>query len=443
SEISNLSNVVNKNTKEIETSLSAADFAAAPSNDLDLSQLGIKTKVDPTMGNKSEGDIAIENVKKFVEANNKLGRNAIRQVYRRWPDGVVPYTLSSQYGPYSRSVIAKAMQIYHEKTCVKFVPRDPSTHRDYIYIQPDDGCYSLVGRTGGRQPLSLDSECIQTGTIVHELMHAIGFFHEQSRADRDQYIEIVWQNVMSGADDQFEKYGLNVLDHLDEPYDYSSIMHYGPYAFSDNGKRTIVARKAGAERMGQRIALSEIDLRKINKLYSCPQKSAHSVNDNATSSKPTMATTSSTIAECRDLNWRCPFWSMSVFNYCEKYPEIAYKTCIKSCGNCHNKPIESTTSTTTTTIQPSKVTPTNSNACQDLNPSCAAWANRGECQNPFQRRFMRVLCPESCHLCFGSEKPSTALDCDDIDSYFTCKIALIFDECGQKLEVCAKTCGAC
>lgn len=48
---------------------------------------------------------------------------------------------------------------------------------------------------------------------------------------------------MSGADDQFEKYGLNVLDHLDEPYDYSSIMHYGPYAFSDNGKRTIVARK--------------------------------------------------------------------------------------------------------------------------------------------------------------------------------------------------------
>ncbi|KHJ81494.1 astacin [Oesophagostomum dentatum] len=73
------------------------------------------------------------------------------------------------------------MQEYHDKTCVRFVPRDPSRHVDYVFIHPDDGCYSLVGKTGGRQPLSLDSGCIQVGTIVHELMHAVGFFHEQSR----------------------------------------------------------------------------------------------------------------------------------------------------------------------------------------------------------------------------------------------------------------------
>ena len=79
-------------------------------------------------------------------------------------------------------------------------------------------------RTGGRQPLSLDSGCIQVGTIVHELMHAVGFFHEQSRQDRDQFIEIQWRNVMNGADDQFEKYNLNVIDHLNEAYDYSSIV---------------------------------------------------------------------------------------------------------------------------------------------------------------------------------------------------------------------------
>lgn len=62
---------------------------------------------------------------------------------------------------------------------------------------------------------------------------------------------------------------MNVIDQMNEPYDYSSIMHYGPYAFSSNGKRTILARKPGAGKMGQRVQFSEIDLRKINKLYQC------------------------------------------------------------------------------------------------------------------------------------------------------------------------------
>jgi hypothetical protein len=89
------------------------------------------------------------------------------------------------------------------------------------------------------------------------------------RWDRDDFIEIAWPNVMKGANDQFEKYGTNVIDELKEPYDYSSIMHYGPYAFSANGKRTILARKPGAQKMGQRVQFSEIDLKKINKLYHC------------------------------------------------------------------------------------------------------------------------------------------------------------------------------
>ncbi|VDO64889.1 unnamed protein product [Haemonchus placei] len=70
---------------------------------------------------------------------------------------------------------------------------------------------------------------------------------------------------------------MHVIDHLNEPYDYSSIMHYGPYAFSGSGKKTILPRKSGAERMGQRIAFSDGDIRKINKLYQC----SNSVNGNS------------------------------------------------------------------------------------------------------------------------------------------------------------------
>ncbi|GMR40646.1 hypothetical protein PMAYCL1PPCAC_10841, partial [Pristionchus mayeri] len=262
--------VIDRSGADSEVTLSEFDFASASLvSEIDLNRIGIKVKDDPTLGNLQEGDIALPSVKDFVDANNKLGRNAIRQPYRRWPNGEIPYTMSSTYGSYARSVIAKAMKEYHDKTCIRFVARDPSRHPDYVYIHPDDGCYSLVGKTGGRQPLSLDSGCIQVGTIVHELMHAVGFFHEQSRSDRDEFIDIDWRNVMNGADDQFEKYNLNVIEHLNEPYDYSSIMHYGPYAFSGSGKKTISAKRPGSERMGQRVAFSQIDLRKINKLYNC------------------------------------------------------------------------------------------------------------------------------------------------------------------------------
>ncbi|CAI5445340.1 unnamed protein product [Caenorhabditis angaria] len=271
--------VIDPTIQQYETTLNDEDFESDLHTRYDLHHMGIKVKDDPTIGNYSEGDIYLENVKKFVDDNNKLGRNAIRQAYRRWPNGEIPYTLSSQYGAYARSVIANAMNEYHKKTCVKFVARDASKHHDYLWIHPDDGCYSLVGKTGGKQPVSLDSGCIQVGTIVHELMHAVGFFHEQSRQDRDAYIDVVWQNVMNGADDQFEKYNLNVISHLDEPYDYSSIMHYGPYAFSGSGKKTLVPKKSGSERMGQRVKFSDIDVRKINKLYNCDASSNNNNNN--------------------------------------------------------------------------------------------------------------------------------------------------------------------
>ena len=67
---------------------------------------------------------------------------------------------------------------------------------------------------------------------MHELMHVAGFWHEQSRADRDKYITVHWNNIEPDFRSNFEKYDLGKIDHLGAPYDPCSVMHYGAFAFA-------------------------------------------------------------------------------------------------------------------------------------------------------------------------------------------------------------------
>ena len=60
-------------------------------------------------------------------------------------------------------------------------------------------CYSFIGRQGGRQDISLGQGCGSLGTALHEIMHALGFFHEQSRPDRDEYVNIFFDNIETGT----------------------------------------------------------------------------------------------------------------------------------------------------------------------------------------------------------------------------------------------------
>ena len=77
------------------------------------------------------------------------------------------------------------------------------------------------------EPHSVCVLCLQFGTLLHELGHAIGFWHEHSRPDRDDFIRVHKERVRVGEEFNFKVESWGELDNMNVPYDVSSIMHYG------------------------------------------------------------------------------------------------------------------------------------------------------------------------------------------------------------------------
>ncbi|GIY85431.1 zinc metalloproteinase nas-15 [Caerostris darwini] len=171
-------------------------------------------------------------------------------------------------GVRGRITVALAAMEFARNTCVRLVPRSNET--DYVSLFRGNGCYSMVGRMGGEQKLSLANACDQVGIVIHEFMHALGFWHEQSRIDRDKYVTILWDNILPGTENNFQKYTSYVQQTLDEEYDYASLLHYSRRAFSRNSLPTVEPKNiVGNFIIGQRFGFSRTDIRKINKLYNC------------------------------------------------------------------------------------------------------------------------------------------------------------------------------
>ena len=178
----------------------------------------------------------------------------------------IPYTTSSDFRPWELLQIQWAMQTYHDQTCVRFKPRQHE--QDYISIENKSGCFSSLGRVGGKQVLSLNRRgCLYHGIIQHEINHALGFQHEQTRSDRDQYVRINWDNINPNNVYNFYRQNTN---NLGTPYDYTSIMHYGRTAFAlYNGQDSITPIPDSNVQIGQRQGMSYYDIVRINRLYNC------------------------------------------------------------------------------------------------------------------------------------------------------------------------------
>jgi hypothetical protein len=177
-----------------------------------------------------------------------------------WTNGRVPFAISADLPNQAR--VTNAIAHLHANTGIRFIART-AAHANWVEFVPHPTVNSsAVGMRGGRQVIRL-SPGATMGTAVHEMLHCIGIYHEQQRSDRNDFIDIRWQNIDPAAIGNFQTVPGSV-DYYG--YDYGSIMHYPRWAFSINGQDTIVPRQAGVA-IGQRNGLSFTDRLTVAKLY--------------------------------------------------------------------------------------------------------------------------------------------------------------------------------
>uniref|UniRef100_A0A8C2PTN2 Metalloendopeptidase n=1 Tax=Cyprinus carpio TaxID=7962 RepID=A0A8C2PTN2_CYPCA len=204
-----------------------------------------------------EGDIAIP-----------PGRVGLIDKTYRWKFPI-PYILSDSLDLNAKGAVYQAFEMYRLKSCVDFKPYEGE--KTYIKFEKRDGCWSYVGDLQNGQVLSLGPGCDHKAVIEHELLHALGFYHTQSRQDRDDYVKIWLDQVTEGMEHNFNKYDDSFVTDLNTPYDYESVMHYRPFAFNKDPSIPTITTNIPEffNIIGQYLDFSEMDIVRLNRMYNC------------------------------------------------------------------------------------------------------------------------------------------------------------------------------
>jgi uncharacterized protein (TIGR03437 family) len=177
-----------------------------------------------------------------------------------WPNATMYYAIDADIPNQQR--ILDGVKHWNDRTSMKILPRgsEPNYVRFKRNLSMDAACSSYLGMRGGEQAIETTDGC-STGSVIHELGHAWGLLHEQSRNDRNRYVTVLYQNIDKRYTSNFDQSGKDL-----SYYDYGSIMHYPSTGFTRNGLDSIETVPVGVP-IGQRVALSAGDTDAIHRQY--------------------------------------------------------------------------------------------------------------------------------------------------------------------------------
>lgn len=248
-----------------------------------------------------EGDIQVppdfyEQVQQQLRAPDRSPQSAaVRFPTKLWPGGFVPFQFDSNVSAQNRAAMLDAMAVLEGVANVDFFQcsgNDCPGGLSYVHIQDSDSNNSWVGMKGEptgeyarRQTINIFNWNVRF-IMVHELLHCLGFFHEQSRSNRSNYVKINCDNVKDGCG-FWSEFGHNFEIESDSTgygsYDFDSVMHYGQCFFSKNANCPAISPEfpdggvtitvlppndtTWQGKIGQRRHLSELDRASVSFLY--------------------------------------------------------------------------------------------------------------------------------------------------------------------------------
>ncbi|GFS26377.1 metalloendopeptidase [Elysia marginata] len=333
-----------------------------------------------------------------------------------WTDCKVYYEVDESFTTEDMQTLETAISEWTSVTCLEFIKSSTATSR--VQFKNGAGCYSMIGMQPEPQVVALAPTCRTKGIIAHEIGHAIGWYHEHMRPDRDSFVSINFDAIPPRYHINFDKYTNDEINDHDVQYDYTSLMHYG----NDALPGSIVALDPSfQDKMGQREGLSFKDIKLANIMYDCANimgctqrtcdfdgfqlyksyKGSSScqcwcdsgdVSDplilcselDSAPPKPSIRPTETPVVDlCRDVRSNCP--ELKAKGDCMSKLSLMMDICKQTCGFCG-------------TGEGGGPEP-----CMDHDKGCPMMAAAGLCTT--LEPVMEKQCPASCNLCPSPPDP--------------------------------------